>query len=116
MIPEVSKIYNYFDDGKIRESRRLSVIITEIIPFNEIDIPTLDAWKEETGECNWLFSDNTDYFIKGDLQLGDEIEKIVFVRTLDGGWFSMGWWGGRLDINGSLYAMCDSDPLGDSKN
>jgi hypothetical protein len=37
----------------------------------------------------------------------DKTEKIIFVRTINNndGWFSLGWWGGRLDIDGSLNAM-----------
>ena len=33
------------------------------------------------------------------------LEPQYFVRTVDGGWFSLGWWGSRLDIDGSLYAQ-----------
>lgn len=62
------------------------------------------AWKEE---WDWVYAEKTDFFIKGDLQLGSEIQKIIFVRTINNndGWFSMGWWAGRLDIDGSLNAQ-----------
>jgi len=106
---ELNKTYDYFDDGKIKESRRMSVKITEIIPFDEIDEKTLLIWKEEVEECDWLFAKQTDYFVKGDLELIDNKTKsIVFVRTLNVGWFSLGWWGGRLDIDGSLVRMLNS--------
>ena len=36
-VPVLGQTYNYFDDGKIKPSRRMEVVITEIIPFNEID-------------------------------------------------------------------------------
>ena len=42
---ELNKTYDYFDDGKIRESRRLPVTIREIIPFSEIDSETLCSGK-----------------------------------------------------------------------
>jgi len=102
---ELNKTYDYFDDGKIRESRRYSVTITDIIPFDKIDTETLELWKEEVEQCHWLYSKETDYFVKADLILpNDEIEQIVFVRTINhnNGWFSLGWWGGRLDVDGSL--------------
>lgn len=102
----INKVYDYFDDGKIRESRRMPVRITEIIPFDKIDVETLLEWTNDVEQCHWLYSKETDYFIKGDLELNDnEHEQIVFVRTLNHGWFSLGWWGGRLDVDGSLAKM-----------
>ena len=111
-LPIIGQIYNYFDDGKIRESRKIPVIITEIIPFNEIDEETLIWWKEEIEEIDWVYAKETNYFIKGEL-LDDDLKnsnqhKVIFVRTLshlDYDWFSMGWWAGILDIDGSLNAM-----------
>lgn len=105
-LPEINKTYDYFDDGKIKESRRMPVTITDIIPFNEIDEETLSLWKDEIEEIDWVYAKETDYFIKGDLKLSqNEIEKIVFVRTLDDGdgWFSLGWWSGVLDVNRDLF-------------
>jgi hypothetical protein len=102
---ELNKTYNCFDDGKIRESRRIEVIITKIIPFDEIDSETLEFWKEEVEECDWLYAKETDYFVKADLKVSEnEIKKIIFVRTINNndGWFSLGYWGGRLDVDGKL--------------
>ena len=107
-LPEIGKTYNYFDDGKIKKSRKMSVVITEIIPFDNIDSQTLKQWQEDVEECHWLYSKETDYFIIADLEVSEsKIEKIIFVRTIDNkdGWFSMGWWGGRLDIDGELNKM-----------
>jgi len=101
-LPEIGKTYNYFDNGNIKESRRAEVLITEIIPFDKIDEETLEFWKDDIEECDHFYTKETDYFIKGDLKIIDEIQKIIFVRTIDGGWFSLGWWAGRLDIDGSL--------------
>ena len=98
-LPEIGKTYNYFDDGKIRESRRAEVLITEIISFDKIDKETLEFWKKDIEECDHFYTKETDYFIKGDLKIIDETQKIVFVRTIDGGLFSLGWWAGRLDID-----------------
>jgi hypothetical protein len=100
---ELNKTYDFLDDGKVRETRRYPVTITDIIPYNEIDVETLFIWKEETEIYHWLYAKETDYFIIGNLMLGNgDIEKIVFVRTKNFGWFSMGEWSGRLDFDGSL--------------
>lgn len=102
-LPDIGKVYNYFDDGKIKETRKMECIITEIIPFDKIDSENLELWKEEINECDWLYKKETDYFIKADLKITDnEIEKIVFVRMLQDNWFSLGWWSGQLDVDGSL--------------
>jgi hypothetical protein len=65
-----------------------------------IDKKTLDLWKDEVIQCHWLYSPTTDYFIRG--YLFETNENITYVRTIDGGWFSLGWWAGRLDIDGTL--------------
>lgn len=49
------------DDGKIRESRKLNVTITDIIPFDKIDSETLSIWKEEVEDCDWLYKKETDF-------------------------------------------------------
>jgi len=92
-MPVVDVEYDFFDDGKIRESRKGSVIITEVIPFKEIDAVTKKLWDSEVESCYWLYAPFTDYFVKGIID-GDK--KAVFVRTKDNGWFSLGCWGGRL--------------------
>ena len=105
---EIGKTYNYFDDGKIKESRKSPVIITHIIPFNKIGKRILKQWEEEAEDCDWLYEKETDFFIKGDLYVTEtQIEKIVFVRASRNGWFSLGWWGGSLDVDGSLTKISD---------
>ena len=101
MIPEIGKTYNCFDDGKITKNRLYTVYVVNVIPFDKIDKETLSEWKEHVDECDWLFAKTTDYFIKTE---NGEDGNAVFVRTLDGGWFSIGQFmnSGRLDVNGSL--------------
>lgn len=104
---ELGKTYDYFDDGKINESRRLPVIITNITPFKDIDKDTLNEWQKEVEQCDFLYAKETDYFIFGELQTKDFFkepvcERVVFVRTINHGWFSLGFWAGRLDIDGKL--------------
>lgn len=112
-VPVVGQTYHYFDDGKIRESRRYDVTITEVIPFGKINKEILEdwesdiliPWKSEVKSCYWLYATETDYFIKAILhpQSKEYADKeIVFVRMVDGGWFSLGWSGGELDVDGEL--------------
>ena len=99
MIPTLNKTYKCFDDGKVNFSRMYEVIVKEIVPFNEIDKDTLEQWLYEVNNCDWLYEKETDFFIK--TWNGSDTE--TFVRTKNGGWFSMGFLSsGRLDIDGSL--------------
>lgn len=101
-VPEVGKEYKAFDDGKIRPSRLEVVKILEVIPFKECwDFELLSNWTEEVTDCYWLYAQETDYFIKAETDVYSD--PCYFVRTTDGGWFSLGWWGSRLDADGSLY-------------
>ena len=101
-VPDVGKEYHIFDDGKIRPNRHYVIKILEVIPFSEFtDSDMLEVWREEIKECYWLYAQETDYFVKTDYD-GDGMVA-YFVRTTDGGWFSLGWFGARLDIDGSLY-------------
>ena len=103
-IPELNKKYHMFDDGKISLSRHYVVKIVEVIPFEECsDTHLISFWEDEQKKSPWLYAEETDYIVKGvSLSL---LEPQYFVRTVDGGWFSLGWWGSRLDIDGSLYAQ-----------
>jgi len=106
MIPILNKTYYFFDDGKIRPSRRSMVVIKEIIPFNEIDKETLTKWEQEVNVCDWLYRETTDYFVKAKTYY----ETIIFVRSKNDGWFSLldsSFGAGRLDIDGSLNAFCE---------
>lgn len=106
-VPEVGKEYHIFDDGKIRESRHYLATIKNIIPFNKIDKKIKFAWKKEVKDHYWLFAEETDYFIVA--QSDYDKNDLYFVRTKDGGWFSIDypndWMGARLDIDGSLYEI-----------
>ena len=107
LCPVLGQTYNYFDDGKIRPSRRIEVVITEIIPFSEIDEEILNDWKEEVEECDWLFAKETDFFVK---TANGEDGDATFVRTLNGRWFSIGQFmnSGILDVDGELTAILNA--------
>ena len=105
-VPEVGKEYHIFDDGKVRPSRHYIAKILEIIPFEEcLDHKLISDWAEEVTEHYWLYSQETDYFVKAKSDFDENY--LYFVRTKDGGWFSIdvtSWWqSARLDIDGSLY-------------
>jgi hypothetical protein len=102
-VPEVGKEYHTFDDGKIKPSRHSIARVTEVIPFAEVNHKALlEEWRQEVMDCYWLYATETDYFIK--VEYEDEDEPAYFVRTKDGGWFSLGFFGSSLDIDGSLYS------------
>lgn len=101
-LPELYKKYDCYDDGKITESRKYQVLITDIIPFNKADKDLVEAWHEEVLTNHWIFAQETDYFIFA-VSYEQWYPKIeIFVRTLDGGWFGLGEWDDyedRFNIN-----------------
>lgn len=106
-VPKIGNTYNCFDDGKITHSRLYTVDVVEVIPFNQIDKETLTNWKEEINQCYWLYAKKTDYFVKTE---NGEDGDAVFVRTKDGGWFSIGQFmnSGRLDVDGKLTEILNA--------
>ena len=101
MVPEINKEYHTFDDGKISPSRHDVIKVLEVIPFEIAEPWLLESWKKNVEECYWLYDKETDYFIKTECE-GEE-DPSYYVRTTDGGWFSIGWWGARLDVTGKHY-------------
>ena len=103
-VPEVGKTYNCFDDGKIRESRLYTVNVISVIPFIDIDDDTKQSWQQEVKDCYWLYSNKTDFFIR---TLSADGDGELFVRTIDGTWFSVGGFlsGGLLDVDGRFTEM-----------
>lgn len=106
-VPEVGKEYHIFDDGKIKPSRHyLAKVVNIISPEDAYEITDLyNTWEEQVKECYWLFAKETDFFVVAESDY--DKSPIYFVRTEDGGWFSIDypnvWMGARLDIDGSLY-------------
>jgi hypothetical protein len=109
-LPKIGQIYDYFDDGKIKESRRAKVLITKIVPFNEIDAETLALWEEEVSDDvrnNPLYAKQTECFIFG--KLTELKHEVIFVQTTrEYEWFSLGYWGGILDIDGHYAKLLES--------
>ena len=54
----------------------------------------------------WLYAEETDFFVECEIPGYDE-NTIWFVRTVQGGWFSIdvqsSWQSGYLDVDGSIY-------------
>ena len=118
-VPIVGNEYHFFDDGKIKPSRHSIATILRLVSPDEaknifVDSMALghvslwEIWKDEVEQCDWLYEKTTDWFVEASDKDYDE-HNLWFVRTQDGGWFSMdvenGWQSGRLDIDGSLYEM-----------
>jgi len=95
-VPKVGQTYTCYDDGKITESRRFEVTIEKVVTPDKVDKEILDQWKADKKECDWLYADKTDYFIFSE-PFEDE-EQQVFVRTVYGKWFSLGFWASLLIV------------------
>lgn len=102
-VPQVGDKYFFFDDGKITYSRMYQAKVVKVVPYNEATDFLKNHFKNEVLDHDWLYAKETDYFIGCEIKDYDE-NIIWFVRTVDGGWFSMDiqsyWQGGRLDVSG----------------
>lgn len=126
-VPEVGHFYHFWDDGKSSPSRHYICKVERIITSEEarnvmVEVTDwdfdengevkrvtslYDHWKEEAvPNHDWLYAEDTDFFVEASCPRYDE-NNLWFVRTKDGGWFSMdiqsSWQGGSLDIDGSVY-------------
>ena len=134
LIPDIGKTYMFYDDGKISRCRQDRARVLRVITkedAEEIFIPTYydddfnlttikqdieptgsvslyDKWLLSKKEYDWIFANDTDYFIECSIPKYDE-NTIWFTRTKSGNWFSMNiqndWQGGRLDVSGELTKM-----------
>ena len=105
-VPEVGKKYHCFDDGKIRFSSHYIVEISEILGYCAFRKKYPELFKNYTSlvkRCYWLYAKSTDFFVV--CEHGEDNEMEVFVRTKDGGWFSIGGFmnSGELDVTGNLW-------------
>ena len=105
-VPEVGRRYHCFDDGKITLSRHYIVRIDEVLDHMAFKrkYPELFQRYIETAKNHyWLYSRRTDKFVV--THDGENHELGVFVRTKQGGWFSIGDYfnSGTLDVTGRLW-------------
>ena len=102
-VPNCGERFHFFDEGKSSPSRHFVVEINKVIAFDQLQSEELiKEIKTEQKDCGWLYAPNTDYVLHGNL-LDTDIEPIWFIRDLYGGWFSIGFWAGELDIDGSRF-------------
>lgn len=129
--PEVGKVYNVFDDGKIRWSRLEHWKIVEKIDLDKdkVEQSLLDQVADEIKSCYWLYKPEQTVIFKA-LRLDDdgnvltEPEKFdnglynyyvcnFFLATKDNGWFSLGFCtAGELDVDGSLTKWLEGEQNG----
>ena len=105
-VPEVGKKYHCFDDGKIRFSRHYIVEISEILGYYAFRKKYPELFRQYVSQaksCYWLYSKTTDFFVV--CEHGEDNKTEVFVRTKNGGWFSIGGFmnSGELDVTGKLW-------------
>lgn len=79
--------------------------IVEVLPYSKVDKELKKEIVEEQEQCDFLYAPSTDHVVIAKPLYGccDEKENSVFIRTIDGGWFSIGcYWAARLDIDHTL--------------
>lgn len=119
ILPEIGKKYHFFDDGKCGPSRHYIATVDEIIDsdtaknrylkygYTDTIKPLYDIWKINVERSSFLYSNETDVFIRCSIPKYDK-NPIWFVRTKNGGFFSIdvqSWWqSGRLDVDGQIYS------------
>lgn len=125
-IPEIGKYYHFWDYGKSSPSRHYICRVERILTPEEaksikvmapewhydnktigyVETTLYDHWEYNKLSHDWLYAEDTDYFIEASCPKYDE-HNLWFVRTKGGGWFSMdiqsSWQGGELDVDGSIY-------------
>lgn len=106
-LPIIGKSYNHYDDGKIKSSRLYKVIIKDVKPFDKSLLTNEEL--DDMEQCDWIYSSNTDYIVFADIVWQDAVEHIKYIRTKYGGWFSLGWNAGSLDVNNNLTQVLLKD-------
>lgn len=116
---EMGKFYHFWDDGKSSISRHYLCKCEDIITLEQAEkllIPSLywskkngetvtltlkEIWERNKKECDWLYADETPYFIVISCPKYDD-NLLYCAKTKYNEWFSMSaqtWWqSGLLDI------------------
>lgn len=104
-VPSIGRKYFAFNDGKVRPSRTVVIKITNIFDEKTMAGSNIyDLWKEESEDCDFLYSSETDYFVYGE-DVENPEDTYIFARTYDGGWFSFnqGFGDVSLDTTGRQF-------------
>ena len=127
-VPEVGKEYHFWDDGKSSPSRHYICRCERVLPykdaknikftlreyegftkdssFKESETSLRKIWKEAVKSHDWIFEEDTDYFVEVSCPNYDE-NNLWAARTKWGGWFTLQiqsfWQGGELDVSGEKF-------------
>lgn len=99
------EIYDYYCDCKISKTLK-DIHKEEVDDHRQSENFTVLNGGDTTPGKPWLYSEETDFFVECEISGYDE-NTIWFVRTVQGGWFSIdvqsSWQHGSLDVDGSIY-------------
>ena len=99
-IPKIGKTYIFLDNGD--RSRKYKATVKQILKYKDAPDYLKQAYFDNLKECDWLYQKFTDYFIGAEIPEYDD-NIIWFVRSKNGGWFSMDiqsdWQSGELLLN-----------------
>ena len=119
-IPEVGKVYKFYDDGKVGSSRRYWAKVKKVLDIEEtknilvsiydeddwVKVPLYDVIQEEIRHCDWLYSKEQKEVICCAIPAYD-CNDIWVIRDKTGGWFSINvqnsWQGGQLDVDNDYF-------------
>ena len=83
-LPEVDKKYKHYDDGKISDTREYTVVVTNIVKFEDAPKEIVEKWKSELeNKYHTPLYSETDYFVFAK-NLENE-EKYVYARAFISG-------------------------------
>lgn len=108
-VPSLGEKFHFFDAGRKNANRHFVVEITKVIQWRCIAAKNLrKPIIQEREKYPELFAENPDYICQGKI-LGLPLDPVWFTRTIDGGWYSIGFWSGVLDIDGTVFDSIISD-------
>ena len=99
------EIYDYYCKCKIPKTLK-DIHKEEVDDHRQSENFTVLNGGDTTPGKPWLYAEETDFFVECEIPGYDE-NTIWFVRTVQGGWFSIdvqsSWQHGSLDVDGSIY-------------
>lgn len=103
IFPEIGKVYYAYNDGKIKISREMEIIVTDIIDIDKLSIEEKVLWKRSIDEYYWLYDRECTEFIVGYYSQ----HKFIFARTQHNSWFSFNQdlLDAELDVTGELHKI-----------
>lgn len=112
--PEIGRIYPFYDDDKVSESRQYAALVTRIVPYSDIKDRSFyhyttksykrfeEIFKYEVNKYDYLYAKESKFIVECAIPEYDE-HLIYFVKTVDDRLFSINiqsnWQSGFLDVN-----------------